>query len=121
MEDGMDWSLFSSIAGRITRKTWWLYTLGLGVAVWIVTLLLGLIFSSGNGTNAFGLILIYLITLVASAAGIVLGIKRLHDTDKSGWYWLIGLVPVLGGLVLLYWCGFQKGTPGANKYGEPPV
>ena len=46
-------------------------------------------------------------------------IRRLHDTDKSGWWVLIGLVPFVGGIVLLVFT-LQDSTPGDNKHGGSP-
>ena len=43
-------------------------------------------------------------------------VRRLHDTDRTGWWVLLGLVPVIGLLVLL-WFYIQKGSEGANRYG----
>ena len=45
-------------------------------------------------------------------------IRRLHDIDKSGWYLLAGVIPVLGWIYLIY-LYLQPGTPGANRFGEP--
>lgn len=45
--------------------------------------------------------------------------RRLHDTDHSAWWILIGLVPIIGGLVLLYFY-LIEGTQGANRFGPDP-
>ncbi len=52
---------------------------------------------------------------------IALYAKRWHDRGKSGWWSLIGLIPVIGGLWMLIELGFLKGTGGANQYGADPV
>ena len=46
-------------------------------------------------------------------------IKRFHDRDKSGWWVLIGLIPIIGAIWLLIELGFLKGTPGPNRFGSP--
>ena len=46
--------------------------------------------------------------------------KRWHDVDKSAWWILIALVPVVGGLIALVFNGFIPGTPGPNRFGNPP-
>lgn len=46
--------------------------------------------------------------------------KRWHDRGKSGWWNLVGLIPVIGGLWVLIECGFLDGTRGSNKYGPSP-
>ncbi|WP_279391851.1 DUF805 domain-containing protein [Shimia aestuarii] len=43
----------------------------------------------------------------------------MHDLDKSGWWLLIGLIPILGALVLIYWF-IQPGTAGSNRFGPAP-
>ena len=48
-----------------------------------------------------------------------LTVRRLHDLNSSGWYVLITFLPF--GQLLILWSIFKKGTPGPNKYGEPPV
>lgn len=47
--------------------------------------------------------------------------KRWHDVDKSAWWILIGLVPVVGGLIALVFNGFIAGTPGSNRFGPAPA
>ena len=43
-------------------------------------------------------------------------VRRLHDTDRTGWWWWINLIPLIGQIVLaVFWC--QRGTPGRNRYG----
>ena len=45
-----------------------------------------------------------------------MSVRRLHDIDRTGWWLLIVLVPIIGLLVLL-WFYVQRGTPGANRFG----
>jgi uncharacterized membrane protein YhaH (DUF805 family) len=51
--------------------------------------------------------------------GIAVSVRRLHDTGKSGWWLLIGLVPLLGGIVLLVFMVLDS-QPGQNQYGPHP-
>ena len=47
-------------------------------------------------------------------------VRRLHDTGRSGWWWLIGIVPLIGAILLLVWfC--SRGTYGPNRYGADPL
>ena len=48
-------------------------------------------------------------------------IKRLHDHDKSGWWWVLVYVPVVGYLWAFIYLGCMKGTDGPNGYGDAPV
>ena len=52
---------------------------------------------------------------------VAIGVKRLHDRNKTGWWMLIILLPVIGGLWYLIECGFLKGTTGPNTYGPDPL
>ena len=49
-----------------------------------------------------------------------LNVRRLHDIDKSGWWMLVGLIPIAGSLVLYIWVT-KKGLSGPNRYGDDPL
>jgi uncharacterized membrane protein YhaH (DUF805 family) len=53
--------------------------------------------------------------------GLVLSVKRWHDRNKSGWWVLVNLVPVVGWLWQLIECGFLRGTTGPNRFGQDPL
>ena len=57
--------------------------------------------------------------LIVLVPAIMVHIKRFHDRDKSGWWLLIALIPLIGPIWLLIELGFLKGTPGPNQYGPP--
>jgi len=122
----MVWKKFAQFSGRSRRKELWMFTLFntlIATALWV----LGLIFrqrgmgeiipNSGIGVIFFGLYFIYL--LAALIPGWAVGVRRLHDTGKSGWWWLIVFVPIVGPIILLVlWC--LEGNPGPNEYGPNP-
>jgi uncharacterized membrane protein YhaH (DUF805 family) len=59
------------------------------------------------------------ISVIAMAiASIAVHVKRWHDIDCSGWFVLLGLIPVLGLAANLVVCGFVPGTDGPNRFGE---
>jgi uncharacterized membrane protein YhaH (DUF805 family) len=60
-----------------------------------------------------------LFVLASIIPAILVDIKRWHDRDKSGWWMLITLVPIIGAIWLLIELGFLKGTPGPNQFGSP--
>ena len=62
-------------------------------------------------------LLFNLATLLPTLA---VSVRRLHDTDRSGWWLLLGLIPIIGNLILLWWY-IQAGTPGDNEYGPPAI
>jgi uncharacterized membrane protein YhaH (DUF805 family) len=67
------------------------------------------------------------VTLVEPLASLVLllpslavGARRLHDIDRSGWWLLIGLVPLVGAILLIVW-NCMRGTAGRNRFGADPL
>jgi uncharacterized membrane protein YhaH (DUF805 family) len=48
------------------------------------------------------------------------GARRLHDTDRSGWWQLLMFIPLIGIIILIVWWA-SRGTPGANRFGENPL
>ena len=58
-------------------------------------------------------------TLAVLIPGLTVAVRRLHDTERSGWWLLIGFVPVVGIIVLLVFL-VQDSKPGANQYGNNP-
>lgn len=58
--------------------------------------------------------------LVLFIPNLAVGIRRLHDTDRSGWWYLFALVPFIGPIIVLVWfC--TRGTHGLNTYGSDPL
>lgn len=55
--------------------------------------------------------------VMAFAFALPVSVRRLHDMDKSGWWWALALIPIIGTIILIIWCGFIKGTAGTNRYG----
>jgi uncharacterized membrane protein YhaH (DUF805 family) len=58
--------------------------------------------------------------LVVLTPGIAIGVRRLHDLDRSGWWLLLMFIPLIGAIILLIWhC--TKGTDGPNRFGPDPL
>lgn len=115
----MDYQQFYlSAQGRVNRKQWWLYLI---LPVFVVSLILSVVDGAiGTIDTESGLGLLSGIwTLIILIPSILVHIKRFHDRDKSGWWVLIGLIPIIGGLWLLIELGFLKGTEGPNRFGPP--
>ena len=115
----MDWKyLFTSLEGRIGRQSYWMGAL----AIFVITLVAALIDVMLGTMNESGVgIFSGIASLVMIYPSIVLYAKRWHDRNKSGWWTLILLVPVIGGLWMLIECGFLKGTDGPNRFGPDPL
>ena len=97
---------YADFNGRMERKDFWLFFACHAVAL----VVLGAI---SAGILAF----VYAIAAFLPAVGAV--VRRLHDQNKTGLLWLIGLVPVIGIFIVLGICCLE-GTPGDNQYGEGP-
>jgi uncharacterized membrane protein YhaH (DUF805 family) len=59
-------------------------------------------------------------SLATFLPGIAVGARRLHDIDKSGWWLLIGFIPIIGWIVLIVW-GIRRGDFGPNRFGPNPL
>lgn len=115
-----DWVwFFFSMHGRIARRHYWLsYVLPFVVnslALGVADSFLG----TFHEESGWGL-LSGLFSLAALWPGIAVSVKRVHDRDWSGWFVLIALIPIVGGIWLLIELGFLPGTPGPNRFGPPP-
>lgn len=58
-------------------------------------------------------------SLLILIPSIAVGVRRLHDLDKSGWWMLIGIIPLIGAIVLIYFF-VQDGQAGSNRFGPDP-
>lgn len=102
---------YAEFNGRSRRQEYWLFFL-FSILVNLAVNIIDAAFSTGIVSALVGLALIvpYIAVLV----------RRLHDTDRTGWWALLILLPVLGTLILLVFC-LLKGTDGANRFGQDPL
>lgn len=110
------YSNYFNFQGRARRSEYWFFYL-FAVIVGVVAQIL--IVSTGE-TWAGIFSLVYLVFILGTIIPqLAVAVRRLHDTDRSGWWLLIGLIPLVGFIVLLiFMVGDSK--PGANKYGPNP-
>ncbi|MFG3557629.1 DUF805 domain-containing protein [Micromonospora sp. NPDC047557] len=111
-------SQYVGFTGRARRSEYWwfaLFTVLVSIAAAILDSVLGLTFVEGSTSGVIGLIASLLLLLPTLAVAV----RRLHDTDRTGWWVLIGLVPLVGAIVLIVFF-VQDGTPGANRFGPSP-
>ena len=103
-----------SFRGRVPRKAYWLYgVLGPVLMSVILQLLLGIVGMAERPADvAISLLLIWPCTAVA--------VKRWHDRDKSGWWVLINLIPLVGVIWSQVENGFLRGSVGPNRFGADP-
>ena len=115
----MDFKKFYlSPEGRVNRKLFWLWLVLPLTVIEIVLVLVDVATGNYNPDLGIGL-LSGIFALVAVIPTVIVYIKRFHDRDKSGWWVLITLIPVIGAIWILVELGFLKGTPGPNRFGPP--
>lgn len=100
---------YANFNGRARPSEFWWYALFNLIVAAVFTILIMIVPAI--------VYLDYLYLLAVLIPGIAVGVRRLHDLDKSGW-WLLITVTLIGAFVLLYWFT-QPGTPSSNKYGAP--
>jgi uncharacterized membrane protein YhaH (DUF805 family) len=107
---------YAVFSGRARRTEFWMFTL---VNI-VVSMLLAFVDSSFGMTVSYSVgILSSLYALAVLVPSLAVWVRRLHDTGRSGWWWLISLVPFIGIVVLLVFAA-QDSQPGSNKYGANP-
>ena len=94
--------------GRAGRKEYWMFFL-FNFLIAIVISIIGALLHVGFLSTIY--------TLALLIPSIAVGVRRLHDTGRSGWWLLIGLVPLVGIIVLIV-CLAEKSNPEENKYGS---
>jgi uncharacterized membrane protein YhaH (DUF805 family) len=115
----MDWYLvvlkkYADFSGRAQRREYWMFVLInilISIAIWVLGMVGGRL-----GLLIGGVSLLYSLAILVPS--IAVGVRRLHDTGRSGWTLLLGLIPLVGILLVVFLC--QDSTPGANRYGSHP-
>jgi uncharacterized membrane protein YhaH (DUF805 family) len=102
---------YANFSGRARRSEYWYFTLFnviVAIALFVLTFLVpALIF------------VYYIYALAVFIPGIAAAVRRLHDIGKSGWFYLVILIPIIGGIWLIVLLA-TEGTTGPNEYGEDP-
>jgi uncharacterized membrane protein YhaH (DUF805 family) len=106
---------YVNFGARASRSEYWWWVLFIIILV-IATSLVDMAIAPGSTIQPLTTIA-YLATFLP---GLAVSIRRLHDTDHSGWWILLGFVPLIGAIVLLVWfC--SRGTIGTNRFGPDPL
>lgn len=118
----MNWYLkvlqnYVGFEGRARRKEYWFFILFNVIFLLILATIdqaLGLLDPEVGIGPLSGLY-----SLAVLIPSIAVGVRRLHDTERSGWWLLIALVPLVGGIILLIFMVLDS-TPGSNRFGANP-
>ncbi len=96
---------YADFTGRARRSEyWWFYLFS---------------FVVGWGLFAISVTFSTLASIALFLPGLAAAVRRLHDTNRSGWFILIALIPLIGVIILIVWLA-TEGDSGANQYGESP-
>ena len=100
--------IYFLFSGRISRSTYWLAS--------IPIVLIGMLLEA-NRTYLWA----KFVGCVITWSILAISAKRWHDRDKSGWWNLVGFIPLIGSIWSLVECGFLSGTNGSNRFGGNPL
>lgn len=120
---------FASFSGRASRSEFWLFGLFLTL-VGLVQFLITTFFAwhdygqlyrplSYWGTGVIRVTLFFFALVVVSPI-LSVSVRRLHDLDRSGWWYWMELIPIAGPVLLIVWC-CAPGTAGSNRFGADPL
>jgi uncharacterized membrane protein YhaH (DUF805 family) len=112
----MSLARYASFGGRARRSEYWYFT----VCHWLAILLAGVVsYLVMLAVPALAIIVYSIVVFGTLLPHLAVTVRRLHDVDRAGWWYLFGLVPVLGTIVLLVWM-CTDGTRGPNRFGADP-
>lgn len=124
-----------SFNGRVRRLHWWLTRIGVWVGFFAISmvfiLLLRALFpeiavgdelylEASDVASAIWAIVFFTLIIASIWIELAISVKRWHDREKSGFWVLITLIPLVGPIWTLVECGLLDGTQGLNKYGPSP-
>lgn len=97
-------SKYAEFNGRATRSEFWWWAL----FVILASAAIGIVSEVASGVFSLAVLLPY----------VAVATRRLHDTDRSGWLQLVGLIPLVGWILLIVWCAQEGKEP--NRYSSSP-
>lgn len=118
----MNWYLkvlkqYADFSGRARRKEYWMFIL-FHIIFLIAAMVIDMLVGTTFGVLSYGLVyVLYSLALLVPSLAVI--VRRLHDTNRSGAWIFIGLIPLIGGIWLLVLMCLE-GTQGENKYGQDP-
>ena len=118
----MSWYLealkkYAVFSGRSRRMEYWYFVL-FNIIVGVVLALIDMLIGTFSAMSNIGLLSgIYSLAVLIPTLAVM--VRRLHDIDRTGWWILINLIPLVGTIVLLVFA-LTPGTPGSNRYGPDP-
>jgi uncharacterized membrane protein YhaH (DUF805 family) len=109
-------SNYVNFSARAARSEFWYWTLFVILVAIVANVVDAVVVGIGSGFAPVSTI----VSLGLILPNIAMQVRRLHDTDRTGWWILIALVPLVGIILLIVWYA-TKGTDGSNQYGSDPL
>lgn len=111
---------YATFAGRASRSEFWVFSIVNAVIIFALVAIGGMVMmSAGKDGSPIPLILALVYIMATLIPGIAVTVRRLHDTNRSGWWFFIQCVPLIGGVWSLILMVLDS-TPGNNLYGPNP-
>ena len=108
---------YAAFQGRAGRKEYWYFTL-IFALIWIALVIVDA--ATGTLDEALGMgVLSGFWMLACLVPNVAVAVRRLHDTGRTGWWFLLTLVPLVGPIVVIVFCALD-GEPGPNRHGADP-
>ncbi|MFP1631548.1 DUF805 domain-containing protein [Zhengella sp. ZM62] len=108
-------SKYATFEGRARRPEFWWFALFTLAGSMVASFLDMALFGAGSEAGLLGAVF----SLAVLIPSIAVGVRRLHDTDRVGWWYLLVFIPLIGFIVLLIFF-VQRGTEGPNRFGPEP-
>ncbi len=101
---------YAKFDGRAGRAEFWWFVLASAI--------IGIVLSTLGRASVIFVVLYLIYALGVLIPSLAVAVRRLHDTNRSGWWYLLILIPLVGGIILIVFLA-TDGTPGLNQYGPP--
>ena len=108
------WSNFFNFSGRARRAEYWTFHLFNTLVLFGLAFALGMVAGKEAAGPFAGLFM-----LASLMPGLAVAVRRMHDIDKSGWNLLLGFIPLIGPILILFFA-VKDGTRGENRFGPDP-
>jgi uncharacterized membrane protein YhaH (DUF805 family) len=111
------WKKYVRFDGRASRSEFWWFVLWMAIINTAISII-GSATANANGDSALETTLSAIWGLATIVPQIALQARRLHDTNRSGWWMLIGLIPIVGWIILIVWSA-QRSVPEGARFDQP--
>ena len=111
---------YATFSGRAPRSEYWWFVLFCILGSMVAGTIDGLVFASVGGNHGRFEPVGTIFALATVLPSISVGIRRLHDVGRSGWWWWLWMIPLIGWIVLMWWA-VKRGETESNIYGPDPL